>query len=95
MTNSTIFALLIITILCVLCYLLWKKGKYRDPGQENTYYNELKNCPFDGKHCGIIGKSVKKSYVTKVCLKCPRYDNWLKKGLDEQELREKVKEVMK
>ena len=85
--------IILVTILMYICYRLWKAGKNREPDNE-IYEKELRNkCPFDGEHCGIIGRSLTDQYITKTCLKCPRYDNWLKKGLGEQELREKVKKI--
>ena len=28
-----------ILMLSWICYRLWKAGRYRDPGQENTYFS--------------------------------------------------------
>jgi len=30
--------IIIVAFLIWICYRLWKAGKYRDPGQENTYF---------------------------------------------------------
>ena len=76
MKTETIFPIVLILIIAYFCYCLWKAGRYREPDNK-IYEKELRNkCPFDGNHCGVIGKSLVKGYVTKTCLKCPRYDNW-------------------
>ena len=47
----------IILMLGWICYRLWKRGKYRKPDQENTYFSLTKTapyaCPFDieGRSC--------------------------------------------
>ena len=39
-------------------------------------FNKRNNvCPFDLNYCAILGKSMIKGYVTKVCQNCPRYKN--------------------
>lgn len=49
--------IVIIILLLWICYRLWKAGKYRDPGQENTYFSLTKSapyrCPYDneGRSC--------------------------------------------
>lgn len=68
----------LILILMYFCYRFWKAGRYRESNNE-IYEKELRNrCPFDHKHCGIIGKSMTGQYITKTCEKCPRYKNWKK-----------------
>jgi len=66
--------IVLILVIAYFCYRLWKAGRYREQDTE-IYEKELNKCPFDGQHCGIIGKSVSKNYVTKVCQECPRYKN--------------------
>ena len=36
----------ILIFLTWICYRLWKAGKYRDPGQENTYFDIMKGGPY-------------------------------------------------
>ena len=63
-----------------LCYSLWKANRYRDPGQENTYFAATKKrskCPYDRTHCEVIGILTSQDVVN-TCGKCPRYKNWQK-----------------
>jgi len=69
-----------IIVLAGFCYCLWKAGRYREPDKE-IYEKELNKCPFDGKHCVVMGRSLTDQYITKTCEKCPRYINWKNKKL--------------
>lgn len=68
--------IVLILILMYICYRLWKAGKFREPDKE--IYEKSLRCPFDHKHCGIIGRSLTDQYITKTCEKCSRYINWKK-----------------
>lgn len=72
--------IVIIILLLWICYRLWKRGKYRDPGQENTYFDGLKKrsvyeCPFDreGRSCKYVNGAT--GYKDKVCSNCDWYGN--------------------
>lgn len=42
---------------------------------KHDYGSDPKICPFDNNYCAILGKSMFKGYVTKLCQNCPRYKN--------------------
>ena len=54
----------LILFLIWICYRLWKAGKYRDPGQENTYHDAMRNkCPYsftEGSELSEFIKSIRK-----------------------------------
>ena len=107
MTDSKLLLLFLIAMVVIFLLSWWliknfasmKRGEKEI--YENEAYKKLDNiCPFDKNYCAILGKSIIKEYVTKVCQNCPRYinsfdDELAEKALDEIELREKLKGVMK
>ena len=107
MTDSKLLLLFLIAMVVIFLLSWWliknfasmKRGEKEI--YENEVYKKLDNiCPFDNNYCAILGKSLIKEYVTKVCQNCPRYinsfnDELAEKVLDEIELREKLKKITK
>ncbi len=75
----------IIVILALIagCYVLYRAGKYRDPGQENTYFAAIKKqtpfqCPYDteGRSCKWVDGAT--GYKNKPCDECDWYNNGIR-----------------
>jgi hypothetical protein len=80
MTNSTVLLGLLIAIVLgfLLTWWLIKTFASMSKREKDIYENELHEqniCPFDQNFCSILGKSMFKGYVTKVCQNCSRYKN--------------------
>ena len=72
-----------IILLLWICYKLWKRGKYRDPGQENTYFTEIKKqnpykCPYDIKERSCKYMNTATGYKDIDCKDCDWYDNGIR-----------------
>ena len=84
--------IVLVTILICICYRLWKRGRLRDPGQENTYFAATKKrepfeCPYDLESCDYVDTSTMTIAIQ--CQDCKRYN----KGI--QELRDKLNKIIK
>jgi len=74
----------IVIILIWICYRIWKRGRYRDPGQENTYFDSAKKqtqfpqyqCPYDMEGRGCKHYNEDTGYKAKNCAEC----DWYNKG---------------
>ena len=66
----------IVIIFLLSCWLI-KYFASMSEDEKRIYEDKLK-CPFDGNHCGIIGRSITDQYITKTCEKCPRFKEWKK-----------------
>ena len=47
--------------------------RYNNGIRPSMFDKRTNICPFDQNYCSILGKSMIKGYVTKVCQNCPRY----------------------
>ncbi len=69
----------VVILLLWICYNLWKAGRLRDPGQENTYFSLAKKapycCPYD-----IEGRSCKDPNCPDGSINC-RECNWYNNGV--------------
>ena len=65
-------------VLAGLCFSLWKANRYRDPGQENTYFAAIRKrepfeCSHDLKSCDYVDTSTMTIAIQ--CQDCKRYNN--------------------
>ena len=77
-----------IIMLSWICYRLWKRGKYRDPGQENTYHAATKNqtqfpqyqCPDDieNKDCQYYNRATGHIDGVINCNECSWYNSGIR-----------------
>ena len=78
-TLNDYLLIVIVLFLIWICYNLWQAGRYRDPGQENTYFSLTKKapycCPYD-----IDGRSCKSSNCPDGSINCRECD-WYGKGV--------------
>ena len=89
MTNLIVLSIIII-IFSLFLYVMSKKSTHKEPPNHGSSVNI---CPFDNNYCAILGKSMNKRYITEVCQNCPRYDKWIKRGIEESDLRDKIKKI--
>ena len=82
--------LVILSIIFLILILWWWLVKSFRMGKKEQQIYE-RTCPFDKEFCAILGKSINRENVTDVCKNCPRY--LIFKGLDEKELRDKIKKI--
>ncbi|HDY88848.1 MAG TPA: hypothetical protein ENH82_12150 [bacterium] len=74
--------IIVIIFLIWISYRLWKVGKYRDPGQENTYYASTKKrnpfeCPYDIEARSCQHYNGATGYTDVPCIDC----GWYNKGI--------------
>jgi len=72
--------IIIVAFLIWICYQLWKAGRYRDPGQENTCFAAMKKrnpqeCPYDieGRSCTHYNGAT--GYLDINCQDCEWWNN--------------------
>ena len=73
----------IVLVLIWICYRLWKAGKYRDPGQENTYHAATKKrnpqeCPYDIEDRSCKHYNGATGYIDINCSDCDWYGNGIR-----------------
>ena len=82
MTNSTVLSGILIALIALFLLFGWliktfasMRDREKRIYEDEEYKNQRNICPFDQNYCSILGKSMIKGYVTKVCQNCPRYKN--------------------
>ncbi len=73
--------IVLVLVIMYWYYRLWKAGRYREPGQENTYFAAKKKqkpfeCPYDLESCDYVDTSTMTIIIQ--CQDCKRYNKGIR-----------------